>query len=112
MGTRKSDELGSVSMTVSVCARCDSSLRQGLTFTFKTSQGEASKCLYCALLHWPMLKRSLVTALAVGTVLALLNQGNIVLTGSWDSQLYWKIPLTYCVPFLVVSWGALANGRR
>jgi hypothetical protein len=59
-----------------------------------------------------MLKRSFLTALVVGTLLILLNQGDVILSGSWRPGLYWKIPLTYCVPFLVASWGALTNSRR
>jgi hypothetical protein len=26
-------------------------------------------------------------------------------------SLYWKIPLTYAVPFRVASWGTLVNNR-
>tara|TARA_B100000315_G_scaffold252792_1_gene290311 strand:+ start:867 stop:1025 length:159 start_codon:yes stop_codon:yes gene_type:complete len=51
-------------------------------------------------------------ALVVGTILTLLNQGDIIMAGQWESALYWKIPLTYCVPFCVATFGALANGRR
>ncbi|MCE2405755.1 MAG: nitrate/nitrite transporter NrtS [Dehalococcoidia bacterium] len=53
-----------------------------------------------------------MTVLVVGTALVLLNQGNVILSGSWQPDLYWKVPLTYCVPFMVATWGALANGRR
>lgn len=77
-----------------------------------TPQGELGKCLRCSLGHWPMLRRSLLTALVVGTVLALLNHGDKFLTGNWPGQLSWKVPLTYCVPFLVATWGALTNCRR
>lgn len=59
-----------------------------------------------------MLRRSLVTALVVGTVLVAINQGNILLGGSFPGALLWKIPLTYCVPFCVATWGALINSRR
>ena len=30
----------------------------------------------------------------------------------FDPDLWWKIPLTYCVPFCVATYGALANARR
>jgi len=59
-----------------------------------------------------MLRRSLVAALVVGTALTLLNQGDTLLSGQWNAALYWKIPLTYCVPFCVASYGALANSRK
>jgi hypothetical protein len=99
-------------MGAEVCANCHSILRRGRSFAFKTPLGEAVKCASCALRHKPMLRRSLYTALVVGTILTLLNQGNLVLSGSWATPLYWKVPLTYCTPFLVATWGALINNRR
>jgi hypothetical protein len=59
-----------------------------------------------------MLKRSLIASLVVGTVLTALNQGDILLSGQWSNALYWKIPLTYCVPFVVATYGALTNSRK
>ena len=59
-----------------------------------------------------MLKRSLVAALVVGTVLTALNQGDSILSGQWNNTLYWKIPLTYCVPFIVATYGALTNSQQ
>lgn len=68
-------------------------------------------CLRCALRFGPMLRRSLVIAAIVGTLLIAINQGNIILGGDFPPALYWKIPLTYCVPFLVATTGALLNAR-
>lgn len=59
-----------------------------------------------------MLRRSLATALVVGTLLVAINQGNILLAGSFPAALLWKIPMTYAVPFCVASCGALVNSRR
>jgi hypothetical protein len=59
----------------------------------------------------PLLRRSLYTALVVGSVLVLINQGNLIAAGTANSQLWWKIPLTYAVPFCVATWGALINSR-
>ena len=59
-----------------------------------------------------MLLRSLLTAMVVGAILILLNQGDDIFSGAYSSSLYWKIPLTFCVPFLVATWGALTNSRR
>ena len=70
------------------------------------------KCVRCALQHYPMLRRSLIAALVVGTVLTLLNQSDALLFGQWHNDLYWRIPLTYCVPFCVASYGALTNSRQ
>ena len=99
-------------MSPTVCVNCTCDLHRGRTFGFRTSRGEVLKCLACALLHWPMVRRSLLTALVVGTLLTLLNQGDIIFSASWQSGLYWKVPLTYCVPFMVATWGAMSNGRR
>ena len=74
--------------------------------------GVIVKCTRCAFLHSPMLRRSLSVAVVVGTILTLLNQGDLLLTGHWQSALYWKVPLTYCVPFCVATYGALSNSRR
>lgn len=69
------------------------------------------KCLPCAFRYWPMLRRSLLTAFVVGTILVAINQGTFIVEGDFRSDLSWKIPLTYCVPFCVATWGALINSR-
>ena len=101
------------------CQRCRKDLRGRRAFAFRGRAAapgrtplETVKCGFCALLHRPMLKRSAIAALVVGTILTLLNQGDGLMLGQWDNALYWKIPLTYCVPFLVATYGALVNGRR
>ena len=69
------------------------------------------KCIRCALMHRPMLRRSLLASLVVGSLLTALNQGDIPFSSGLGSTLYWKIPLTYTVPFLVATWGALSISR-
>ena len=59
-----------------------------------------------------MLKKSLMACVVVGTLLTALNQGDLLLSGNWNSTLYWKIPLTYTVPFFVATYGALINVRK
>ena len=106
-----------------VCASCGKALHAGRAFVFRSKPApgetgvtndaaELAKCLSCALLHLPLLKRSVIAALVVGTVLTALNQGDNLLAGIWSDALYWKIPLTYCVPFLVSTYGALINNRQ
>ena len=73
---------------------------------------EVTKCFRCALLHRPMLKRSVTAAVVVGTILTVLNQGDALFSGQWNNALFWKIPLTYCVPLLVATYGALTNSRK
>jgi hypothetical protein len=69
------------------------------------------RCRACALRYRPLLRRSLGIALVVGSVLLAINQGDVLLAGRWPLALVWKIPLTYLVPFVVASWGALLNSR-
>ena len=94
--------------TTETCSRCSRPLaaRQGF------SLGGTVLCTRCAIRFRPMLRRSLITAAVVGTLLVAINQGTVLLGGEFPESLYWKIPLTYAVPFCVASWGALVNSRR
>ena len=94
------------------CERCHRLMGEGMAFALGTSMGDILKCLGCALRHTPMLRRSLVAAALVGTVLTALNQGDLMVAGDWASALFWKVPLTYLVPFVVATWGALSSARR
>lgn len=51
-------------------------------------------------------RRSLVTALIVGTILNLINQGDALVTGG--HVVIAKLLLTYCVPFCVATYGAVS----
>jgi len=105
------------------CDRCLRLLTPGWSFGFKNkldpratgSQGvksELTKCFRCSLQHWPMLKKSLAACVVVGTILTALNQGDLLLAGQWNSSMWWKIPLTYTVPFMVATYGAMINNRK
>jgi hypothetical protein len=68
-------------------------------------------------LSWPIARRSLLTTLVVGSFLNLINQGDALLRA--DAINWWKLLLTYCVPFCVATFGAYSayrpaspNGRR
>jgi len=93
--------------------RCDSCGREPVRrlFLFRTGHDAVLKCGGCALRHRPLLKRSLGIAAIVGTVLLAINQGDVLLSARWPAALAWKVPLTYLVPFLVATWGALLNSR-
>ena len=95
-----------------VCGRCRRLLRRR-AYTFRPPGGGVGiiKCFLCAIRHRPMLRRSLVASAVVGTALTLLNQGDAIILGQMTVALVWKIPLTYCVPFLVATYGALSNSR-
>ena len=96
----------------STCQRCSRSLSGRSVFRLKSGSGSVEKCMRCAVRHPSMLRTSALTSVVVGTALVVLNQGDVILSGMFPSQLLWKIPLTYVVPFLVASWGALVNSRR
>ena len=49
-------------------------------------------------------KKAFFTALVVGTVLTLINHGDVLLSGNYPPFL--KVLLTYCVPFCVTTWGS------
>jgi hypothetical protein len=63
------------------------------------------------LLQRPLLKRSVLTALVVGTILTAINQGTVLFSSNIPSALLWKVPLTYCVPFCVATLSVLLNTR-
>ena len=54
-------------------------------------------------------QKAVMTALVVGTILAIINHGDFILKG--ESINYFKILLTYCVPYCVTTWGAV-HGKR
>jgi hypothetical protein len=55
-------------------------------------------------LSWPYARRSLIVAVVVGTLLNAINQGDAILAGGVVN--WFKVCLTYCVPFLVATYGA------
>jgi len=56
-------------------------------------------------LSWPIARRSLLTRLIVGSILNIINQGD-ALVRSGGAIDWWKLLLTYCVPFCVATFGA------
>ena len=93
------------------CDGCGAPVGGRAAFQFQTLEGPIVKCTLCAVRHRPMLRRSLRIALIVGTILLAINQGDVLLGAAWPSALCWKVPLTYLVPFVVATWGALVNSR-
>ena len=87
--------------------RCERSLFRRTAYRI----GDGWRCLHCTLRYRPLLKRSALTALVVGTLLTGINQGSEMLVGVFPTALVWKVPLTYMVPFCVATWGALSHSR-
>jgi hypothetical protein len=95
-------------------AECDVCRRHaiaGTGYRLQTPQGPLSRCLGCALRYRPLLRRSALIALVVGSVLVAINQGDVLVAGRWNPAIIWKVSLTYLVPFVVAIWGALINSR-
>lgn len=92
------------------CSVCGAS---GLHHYYRlaTPGGLAFKCFRHALGHRPLLVNGLKTAAVVGTILTAINQGDIVFQGALTSGVLARIALTYAVPFLVSTHGALAVSR-
>lgn len=66
-------------------------------------------------LTWPersvlgsVVARAAKVSLVVGTCLTLINQGDALLDSAPTPALWWKVPLTYCVPLLVSFYSAIA----
>ena len=55
-------------------------------------------------------KAAIMVALVIGTVLNLINQGDALLAG--DPLVWWKIVLTYLVPYCVSTYGAVMALRN
>jgi len=54
-----------------------------------------------------IVKRSLIVSLVVGTILNLINQGEML--NDMSSLNLWKCALTYMVPYLVATYGAVMS---
>jgi len=55
-----------------------------------------------------IIKRSLLISAIVGSVLVIINHGDVIMTGSIDTKQMTKILLTYCVPYLVSTYSAVS----
>ena len=52
-------------------------------------------------------KKAFITALVVGSILTVINHGDMILSGEYPNWL--KVLLTYCVPYCVTTWGAITG---
>lgn len=80
-------------------------------FIFARQAPPEAKCLRHALTHRALVRTAITTAAVVGTILTAINQGNLILSGTFPAALAWKIPLTYVVPYCVATWSALRISR-
>ena len=64
------------------------------------------------MLYRPHLRRTIVIALIVGTILFAINQLDVVLRGDATAAVWIKAAVTYLVPFSVSNAGVLVASRR
>ena len=93
------------------CESCGRSVDSHV-YDVRTEEGTAARCLFCALRHGRLVRRSLTVAAVVGTLLIAINQGDVIVGGDLPASLVWKMPLTYTVPYSVATFGAIMNARR
>ncbi len=72
--------------------------------TKKTSHSDNN--FWTLLIHPKVFIRALKVSAIVGTILILINQGDIILAGTIPP--IWKILLTYAVPYSVSSYSSAA----
>jgi hypothetical protein len=65
---------------------------------------------YC--LERPTMFFSIKMALVVGTLLAVINHGQAIVTGHFTSDRLLPLLLTYCVPFAVAMYSQIQGKRQ
>ena len=63
-------------------------------------------------LHPRNLRSTVAVAALVGTLLLLINQLDVVVSGGFGPRFWLKAGLTYLVPFLVSNYGLVMGSRR
>lgn len=91
---------------------CDICHSRSARYSLVDAGERVAACLRCFLLAGSVVRRAVVTALVVGTVLTAIHQGDALLGGDVSAALAWKIPLTYAVPYAVTTWGTVGGARE
>jgi len=58
-----------------------------------------------------ILTRGIKVAAIVGTLLTAINFGDVLIAGEFLPAMYWKISMTYCVPFCVSTYAGVEAAR-
>ncbi len=61
---------------------------------------------------WAAVRRSLIIAVIVGSVIIIVNQGDLLISGQISPLMWFKIGITPCVPFCVSLYGAYLAYRN
>jgi Mg/Co/Ni transporter MgtE len=88
---------------------CPRHARYGFATTDGTRQ---MRCTRHALVYPRVRDRAVRVALVVGTILFLINQLDVVLSGNLTLLVVMKIALTFLVPYSVSTYSALEVNRR
>ena len=62
-----------------------------------------------SLVESQILLRSLKIAVVVGTILVCINHGDLILKGDTEKIEWYKIALTYIVPYCVSTYSAIVS---
>lgn len=81
-----------------------------MSFEVHTSPGEAR--IAQGDLRWPMVRRAMIVALLVGPVIAMINHGDAMMTGTLTSAELTKIGITFLVPFCVSLTSSVLTARE
>lgn len=65
-----------------------------------------------AVTYRPLVRTAVITSIVVGTILTMINQGDLLTDGELQTAMAWKIPLTYSVPYMVATWSAVRIARQ
>ena len=57
-------------------------------------------------------QRSFKTAIVVGTILGLINYGDLMLSAEMELNHWFKLALTYLVPYSVATWASVQSIRK
>ncbi len=91
-----------------VCDICGRPAR----FRFALTMPNATlRCWRHAVFYGPVVRRSRDVALIVGTIVVLVNQLDVVLSGKVTVPVVLKIALAYLIPYLVATYSALDSNR-
>ncbi len=74
--------------------------------------GESPEGVLRFLMKGPVLRRNLLIAVIVGSVLSTVNQMEFIVGGQITSRVLIKIVFNYLVPFTVASVSASLNRRQ
>lgn len=85
--------------------------RPAVRYRVRTADGEAELGLWQFALHRQVVRAAIPTSLVVGTLLTVINQGNVYLQHRVTAALVLRTLATFAVPYCVATFGALSAAR-